>query len=135
MDILPLILISFLTLAIFSFLLTGAKLTIYMFFSFLYEKKIWLEYLIFHALMIIAAAAPILIFNEMETSAMVLYVILPILIVFGFIEFLYFYTKHFDYESKKKYITALMVSYLANFGILNVGFYIFLALWILVAGI
>ena len=129
------IILSILTILISVFVLTGLKLAIYRMFSFLNDKKVWVSYLIFHSILIVVTVILIIIFWDLGTKPIVLYVLLPILTVFGFIEYFYFYTKHFDYESKGRYILSLLVSYLANFMAFNVLFYLFLTLLLVLSGI
>ena len=120
---------------IFPVALTGVKLLIFMFFSFVYEKVLWLVYSIFHIILLMSVALLIVVKQSMEASKMLLYFVLPVLIVFAIIEYLFFYRKYFDFESNKKFIAAMSVSYIANFGVINVGFSLLLTILVLTFGV
>ncbi|BCR36639.1 hypothetical protein [Mariniplasma anaerobium] len=122
-----------LMIAATAFILTGLKIAIFRMFNFICDRAVWKEYLIYHVIVIIGAIIiPISIFGiDAELTFLILNVILPILTVFIFIEYFYFYKKHFSYESRNRYILSLIVSYLINFMVLNVLLYVYLALLLL----
>src|SRR5690554_784549 len=95
------ILATLATIIFIAFVMTTAKLAMYMFFSFMYPKKIWIDYLIFHTIMLIFAFIPIAFFPDISNGSIILAVSSPILIILAVVEYFYFYYKHFDYESKR----------------------------------
>lgn len=123
------------SIAFIASVMTGAKLAMYMFFSFMYPRKIWIEYFIFHSLMLILAFVPLAFFPNTSNGTVIATVGFPILIVLAFVEYFYFYYRHFDYESKKKYVLSLFLSYWVNFLILSVGMTLYFAVLVFIGAL
>lgn len=135
MSELTFILATLATIIFIAFVMTAAKLAMYMFFSFMYPKKIWIDYLIFHTIMLIFAFIPIAFFPEISNGSIILAVSFPILIILAVVEYFYFYYKHFDYESKKKYLLSLFISYWVNFLILTIGMTLYFAVLVFIGAL
>ncbi|MFA7422610.1 MAG: hypothetical protein WCZ00_02625 [Acholeplasmataceae bacterium] len=129
------ILATLATIIFIAFVMTAAKLAMYMFFSFMYPKKIWIDYLIFHTIMLIFAFIPIAFFPDISNGSIILAVSSPILIILAVVEYFYFYYKHFDYESKKKYLLSLFISYWVNFLILTIGMTLYFAVLVFIGAL
>lgn len=129
------ILATLATIIVIAFVMTAAKLAMYMFFSFMYPKKIWIDYLIFHTIMLIFAFIPIAFFPDISNGSIILAVSSPILIILAVVEYFYFYYKHFDYESKKKYLLSLFISYWVNFLILTIGMTLYFAVLVFIGAL
>lgn len=129
------ILATLATIIFIAFVMTAAKLAMYMFFSFMYPKKIWIDYLIFHTIMLIFAFIPIAFFPDISNGSIILAVSFPILIILAMVEYFYFYYKHFDYESKKKYLLSLFISYWVNFLILTIGMTLYFAVLVFIGAL
>lgn len=135
MSELTFILATLATIVFIAFVMTAAKLAMYMFFSFMYPKKIWIDYLIFHTIMLIFAFIPIAFFPDISNGSIILAVSSPILIILAVVEYFYFYYKHFDYESKKKYLLSLFISYWVNFLILTIGMTLYFAVLVFIGAL
>lgn len=129
------ILATLATIIFIAFVMTAAKLAMYMFFSFMYPKKIWIDYLIFHTIMLIFAFIAIAFFPDISNGSIILAVSFPILIILAMVEYFYFYYKHFDYESKKKYLLSLFISYWVNFLILTIGMTLYFAVLVFIGAL
>src|SRR5690554_1997947 len=129
------ILATLATIIFIAFVMTAAKLAMYMFFSFMYLKKIWIDYLIFHTIMLIFAFIAIAFFPDISNGSIILAVSFPILIILAMVEYFYFYYKHFDYESKKKYLLSLFISYWVNFLILTIGMTLYFAVLVFIGAL
>ncbi|MFA5471241.1 MAG: hypothetical protein WC219_04265 [Acholeplasmataceae bacterium] len=129
------ILATLATIIFIAFVMTAAKLAMYMFFSYMYPKKIWIDYLIFHTIMLIFAFIPIAFFPDISNGSIILAVSSPILIILAVVEYFYFYYKHFDYESKKKYLLSLFISYWVNFLILTIGMTLYFAVLVFIGAL
>lgn len=117
-QILLIILLSLGQLALASLLMTAIKLRIYRGFDFIYEKRLWLEYLIFNAIAIILIDVFVVIGNSFTFGS----IILNFLIVVGvlsIVEYFYFYRKYFNYEGTGRFISAMIIADLV-IGIVNV---------------
>ncbi|MCD4826352.1 MAG: hypothetical protein K8Q99_01070 [Acholeplasmataceae bacterium] len=99
----PFLIFSFLVLTIS---LTGLKFAMHRFFDFQASKKVFIEYLIFNVVLSIIVLSTIVFIPEN-----LLGIIFLVYISFVFtLEYLLFYKRHFDYESKKKYLMFLLAS-------------------------
>lgn len=109
------------------FLFTVVKLAILRYFDFYYGKKIWKQYSIFHAVLVILVLSAILL-DYNGSRIIILSVLLPIFVVLVISEILFFYNKHFNLESKGRFIISIALSYVANLGVALVAFTFYLVI-------
>jgi len=111
-----------------AFLFTLTKLAIFRSFTFIFTKSIWIEYVIFHLVMIVLTVASFFVFDAMDLSTRITHVIAPMFAVFAIFDFFWFHRRHFSFESKKKFAFAVILADLANFAIADLLFYVYLSL-------
>jgi len=122
-------------LIIIAVALTAIKLGIYTAFDFVYEKSLWLYYIVFYSIALLVISLTVIIIDKYNLEMVLepiqrsyfahgMYLIsLVIIAPLTLIEYFYFYNKHFNYESKKKYIVSLVVGYIADSLFLLMGSY------------
>lgn len=114
------LIVSVITIIVFAAVLSVIKLAILGFFNFMYSKKLFFEYAIYHVILLIILIIVIYQTNTYQDVKMMVGVALPLFLVYAIIEGIVVYKRHFDFESKNKYIGFLVVSYALGFLILNV---------------
>lgn len=116
------ILIAIVSIGMLSIIMTAIKLGIFKAFDFMIEKALWLEYCIYFAVMLLIFGGILLINSNYEMIVLIRNIV--IIVGTGTIfEFIYFYKKHFDFESKGKYFISLVVSNVAVLIVSNLIFY------------
>lgn len=122
-------------LTIIAVALTAIKLGIYTAFDFMYEKILWLYYIAFYSIILLVISLTVIIIDKYNLEMVLgpiqrsyfahgMYLIsLGVIAPFNLVEYFYFYNKHFNYESRKKYIVSLLVGYIADSLFLLMGSY------------
>ncbi len=107
-------------------LLTGIRVTIQIVFNYSVKKRLWIIYLLYY-LISVCFFYTIAYFSDTLGLALILTLILVALI-----EFFYFFKKHGDFGSSKKYVLFLFITLLSS--IIFIGIEIFVILFYALSG-
>jgi len=97
--------------------LSGLRILIHRFFDFYVSRKVFLLYLIFYSILLLAVFG-LIIYNFFDDGFIAVLVSVFSVLIIGLVEYKSIYKRHFDYESSGKYILCLIATYFFSFMLL-----------------